>query len=130
MEELLKNLSKLAQNYPKLKLLILFGSQAKGLQHPNSDWDFGYLAESDFDYLSLYSQLTLTLETDKVDLVDLKRASGLLRYRAVSDAYVIYECQKGVFEKFWFEVVDFWCENSSLFRKEYETILKGLNHGN
>ena len=47
-------------------------------------WDFGYIGERGLDVDGLLAQLIETLGTDRVDFVDLDRASGLLRYRAVA----------------------------------------------
>lgn len=114
------------KKYPGLRLVLLFGSRARGQARKDSDWDFGYLAEPDFDDVVLYTDLVLALETDHVDLVDLSRANGLLRYRAASENRLIYEASPGVYERFWLEAVHFWCENAALFRAEYDAIIEGL----
>ncbi|MCE5316396.1 MAG: nucleotidyltransferase domain-containing protein [Parachlamydia sp.] len=114
------------KKYPGLRLVLLFGSRARGQAREESDWDFGYLAESDFDDSALYTDLVLALETDHVDLVDLSRANGLLRYYAASENRLIYESSQGVYENFWLEAVNFWCENAAIFRSEYDALLEGL----
>ena len=117
---------KIAKKYPEISLLLLFGSRSRGQAQEKSDWDFGYTASEGFDSAALYTDLVLQLHTDKVDLVDLSHASGLLRYRAARDGTIIYEAAKGDYEKFWIQAVDFWCEAGPIFRAEYNAILEGL----
>lgn len=106
--------------------MLIFGSRARGEAREESDWDFGYLAEQDFDDSILYTDLVLSLETDRVDLVDLSRANGLLRYYAASENRLLYEASKGVYEKFWLDAVHFWCENAAIFQAEYDALIEGL----
>ncbi len=122
----LQQLTVIAQKYPALRLFLLFGSRAQGVARKESDWDFGYIGEGDFDSLPLYTELSLLLKTDSIDLVDLRRASALLRFRAVRDGKLVYEASKGQYQRFWLEVVNFWCENEELFKREYKGILEEL----
>jgi predicted nucleotidyltransferase len=112
--------------HPAVRLLLLFGSRARGQAKDDSDWDFGFVAAPDFDSVAFYTDLVLILGTDKVDLADLSRANGLLRYRAASDGVVMYEATPGEYEKFWLQAVNFWCEASTILRTEYAAILEGL----
>ena len=80
-----------------LEVLILFGSRARGDARPGADWDFGYLADEAADVPGLLSALVENLEDDHVDLVDLRRASGLLRYRAACDGRLVHEATDGLF---------------------------------
>ncbi|MGH2393673.1 MAG: nucleotidyltransferase domain-containing protein, partial [Candidatus Limnocylindria bacterium] len=63
-----------------LELLLLHGSGARGDVHDLSDWDFGYLADPAFQPERLMGELSIVLETDHIDLVDLARAGGQLRF--------------------------------------------------
>jgi hypothetical protein len=49
------------------------------------DRDFGYLADERFDPLDLLPPLVTALGTDRIDLVDLRRAGALLRLRVARD---------------------------------------------
>ncbi|MCC6128079.1 MAG: hypothetical protein IT584_02635 [Chlamydiae bacterium] len=127
MEERIKKLVfDYAKKYKGLYFLLLFGSQAQAQARPESDWDFGYLADRGFDSMPLYTDLVLILESNQVDLVDLNRANGLLRYRAVKDGLLLFEAQKGEYEKFWLEVLNFWCDVSPQLQREYTFLLEGL----
>jgi predicted nucleotidyltransferase len=80
-----------ARTTPGLELLLMFGSRARGEAQDESDWDFGYLATDGFDATALLSAIVESVGTDRVDVVDLRRAGGLLRYRAARDGQLIYE---------------------------------------
>lgn len=84
----------------KPRLVILFGSVAKGRTHEESDIDLGFLFDSPIDIIELTNQVTRALKTDRVDVVDLRRASPLLRYEAARKGQVLYEREAGEFMQF------------------------------
>lgn len=115
-----------AQATVGLHLLILFGSQARGDARPGADWDFGYLADEAADTPGLLAALVEALENDRVDLVDLGRASGLLRYRAACDGLLVYEAAPDLFDRYRLQAAHFWCDNASVFERGYEDVLEAL----
>ena len=116
----------LARKTPGLELLLLFGSRARGDSHPGSDWDFGYLAGPELDPYDLLTRLALLLGTDWIDLVNLNRVNGLLRFRAASEGKTLFESRKGVFERFAVEAISYWCDMGPIIKTGYEEILQGL----
>lgn len=124
MEE--ERLNALAQESPGLDLLVLFGSRARDDVHPHSDWDFGYLAGPGFDVDDFLARLVGLLGIDQIDLVNLRRANGLLRYRAAAEGRPLFESTPGVFDRFWFQAVSFWCDAGPILQQGYEEILQGL----
>jgi predicted nucleotidyltransferase len=116
----------LARAHVGLSLLVLHGSRARGDARPDSDWDFAYLASAAFDPSLLHADLALSLGSDRIDLVDLTTAGGLIRYRAARDGIVLFEAAPGTFDRFWFESVSFWCDAESVLRAGYASILKDL----
>jgi predicted nucleotidyltransferase len=112
-----------AADAPGLEMLLLFGSRARGDFRAESDWDFGYLAAPGFDADGLLADLVLHLGTDRVDLVDLSRASGLLRFRAAKEGRLLWEASPETFERFWFETVSFWCDMQPILQQGYEDVL-------
>ncbi|MFL6232306.1 MAG: type VII toxin-antitoxin system MntA family adenylyltransferase antitoxin [Thermoanaerobaculia bacterium] len=116
----------LARKTPGLDLLLLFGSRARGESHPGSDWDFGYLAGPELDSYALLARLVLLLGTDRIDLVNLNRTNGLLRFRVAAEGQTLFESRPGAFEDFWLEVVPFWWDMGPIFQAGYEEILQGL----
>ena len=112
--------------YPGLHLLVLFGSRARGEAGTAADWDFGYVATDDFRPDSLLAGLMLAVKSDRIDLVDLARAGGQLRYRAARDARVLFESPAGQFERFWGEAVSFWCDAGPVLERAYAGVLERL----
>lgn len=71
--------------------VYLFGSQASGKTHPNSDYDFGVLFKSNIDKkmrfnkrLEYIGKLGKLLSHDKIDVVDLDSAPIQLQYFALA----------------------------------------------
>lgn len=119
-------LGQVARQHPGLDLLVLFGSRGRGDETARSDWDFGYLGDERLEADRLLAELILALGTDRVDLVNLKRASGLLRFRAARDGRPIFEGRPDAFARFWFEAVSFWCDAEPVLRAGYEDVLERL----
>jgi predicted nucleotidyltransferase len=83
-----------------LQLVLLFGSIAKGSVHGKSDIDLGFLFDEPVDVLTLTNEVTKLLHSDRVDVVDLRRASPLLRFCAAQKGKVLYERSEGLFNQF------------------------------
>jgi predicted nucleotidyltransferase len=107
-------------------LLLLFGSRARGDAGGASDWDLAYLATPELDPAALLGDLVDLLGTDRIDLVDLDRASAQLRFRAAGEGTVLYEEAPGTFPRFWMDAVSFWCDAGPLLRAGYEDVLARL----
>ena len=116
----------LARATPGLELLMLYGSRARGDDTPQSDWDFAYLSEPGMDVVGLLGSLVSALGTDRIDLVDLRRAGGLLRFRAARDGEAVFESQAGAADRFRLEAAQFWCDVAPVLQRGYEDILAGL----
>lgn len=110
-----------ARRQAGLRALVLFGSRARGDERPGSDWDFGYLGTTDPDSLS--AGLMSALGADDVQVVDLERASGLLRFRAARDGLALHEDPSGVFAAFQFEAARFWCDAGPILERAYQRVL-------
>lgn len=121
-----KSIADLAARAEGLRLLVLYGSRARGDRRPDSDWDFAFLGTARFDEEGLRAELVLLLGTDRVDLVDLSRAGGLLRHRVAREGRVLHEAEPGVFEAFWIEAVSFWCDAAPIVSEGYEAVLAEL----
>jgi predicted nucleotidyltransferase len=109
-----------------VQVLVLHGSRARGDAGPASDWDFGVLTDGTTDLDALSSVLTSIVGTDSVDLVDLRWASALLRYRAARDGVVLVERRKGAFREFQLEAVQFWCDAGPVIRAAQDDVLAAL----
>jgi predicted nucleotidyltransferase len=109
-----------------VRLLVLFGSRVRGQVHSQSDWDFAYLASEASDEELLRERLMGILETDLVDLVDLSKASALLRIQIAVGGTPLFEEDAGVFQAFQIDAASFWCDVAPVLGVAYEQILDGL----
>ena len=115
-------LARLAKATPALEFLMLFGSRARTDAKPDSDWDLGYVAVAEFDAAALLGSIVETVGSDRVDLVDLGRASGLLRYQAARDGQVVYEAHPRLAERFRLEAAQFWCDAAPVLQRGYDDV--------
>ena len=109
-----------------LEVLLLFGSRARADAHAHSDWDLGYLASHGFDVAAFLGAIVEAVGSDRVDVVDLRRASGLLRYHAARDGCVVYEARQRLAEQFCLDAADFWCDAAPVLQRGYEEVLAEL----
>jgi predicted nucleotidyltransferase len=116
-----------ARNVPGLELLVLFGSRARGDAHAASDWDFGYLAAPATDIIGLLAALVEITGSDRVDLVDLARASGVLRFRAARDGQMLHEQTSGNGNTFRLEAAHFWCDMAPVLGPAHADVLARLD---
>lgn len=112
IDDLQSAIPRILEQVPYLKLLVVFGSRARGDHFPSSDWDFALLFDEEIRkqyelgggwncYRSwVILQRILDLGDDEIDWVDLKDASNLLAHAIARDGAVIYESQPGLFEQF------------------------------
>jgi predicted nucleotidyltransferase len=126
VDALRDDLARLAAAQPGLCLLVLFGSRARGDGRPESDWDFGYVADEAFDPDSLLAVLVTRLDSDRVDLVDLVRAGAQLRHRVAAEGCLVYAADEHVFPRFWLRAVSFWCDVEPVLRPGYHAVLSEL----
>ena len=122
---ILHALAQLAQR-TGVDVMMLFGSRGRGDAHARSDWDVGYLADRDIDVPALLAAIVEIVGSDRVDLVDLQRASGLLRYRAARDGLLVYEAHPRLAERFRLDAAQFWCDAAPVLRRGYEGVLAEL----
>lgn len=94
-----EKIAEIAQKY-HLKLVLLFGSQAIGRAHKESDVDVAFLPETDLDFdtdVMINYEFTNTFGTDKVDTVNLRTVSPLLFYGIFQAPQVLFAKDEVVF---------------------------------
>jgi predicted nucleotidyltransferase len=109
LEQLAK---KIPEKMPYVKMVILFGSRARGDIHEKSDWDFAILCDQEiiektfknkasawFAY-SIDLNEIFELKTDRIDIVDLNSCSDFIAHYIARDGVLIYEKNQGEFEEF------------------------------
>lgn len=99
VEELKNRLSPIFKE-EDIRLVILFGSAASGKIHKNSDVDIAFLFDKPVDILELTNRVIRLMHTNSVDVIDLRRASPLLRFSIVKRGKLLYEKQPGMFNGF------------------------------
>ena len=122
----IRDLHAVAARQRGLTLLVLFGSRARGDAAVHADWDFGFLSDSAVDPLTVMAALADAVGSERLDLVDLARASGLLRFRAARDGVIVYEARPGIFDRFRFEAARFWYDAEPVLRPGYAAVLERL----
>ncbi len=104
----------------------MFGSRARNDARASSDWDIGFLADPGFDADGLLARLVGHLGTDRIDVVDLARASGQLRYRVACDGTPVFARDPDEWSRFWTDAVSFWCDAGPVLRQSYAGLLQEL----
>lgn len=87
-----KLIKKIAQKYD-LELLLLFGSKVSGRTHQESDFDIAYLSRKELsgkEMIDLNCDLMDVFESDRIDTVDLKKASPLLGYEISKNCQLLF----------------------------------------
>jgi predicted nucleotidyltransferase len=90
--EIKPKIKKLAEKYG-LSLVLLFGSRAAGKIHVRSDFDVAYLSKSSLDLYEeakLICDLMPIFHSEKVDIVNLKKAPPLLMKRIFDQHQVLF----------------------------------------
>lgn len=93
MNDATKGIEEIAKQYG-LKLVVLFGSRARGDATQKSDYDIGLYGNrvlTEEEMVALQNEFSSLLKTDAIDLVDIKRASPLLKVKVFEAFEVLYE---------------------------------------
>ncbi len=105
-------ISKKLEEFPSIKIAILFGSAAKNRLTPSSDIDIAVAAEKKMHFQEiekLQSELTYTLKTN-VDLIDLHFVSGPILQQALCTGKTIIKHSPLIFaslvKRMWFNQAD------------------------
>lgn len=104
--------AQIREQVPYLKMLVLFGSRARGDYREDSDYDFAALYDEEmrhiiiefgtFSQLNIYRHLAniFDLNIDLVDVVRLNECSKSIAHVVARDGLLIYEKEFGEFERF------------------------------
>lgn len=71
----------------------------------------------------MLSEATCALGTDNVDLVDLRTASGLLRFRAAREGLVVFQSTPGIFDEFAVAAALHWYDVEPVVRRAQHGLL-------
>ena len=111
-----KDIAVIAKKY-SLRLLVLFGSQARGDAYKKSDIDIAYAADQTIDIteenrmaLELYS----VFGTAKLDMVNLAKADPLLLKRITEEGIALYEANASFFNNLYLYAMNAYRESKML----------------
>jgi predicted nucleotidyltransferase len=106
IESLIQSSVQLPEIIPTLRLLILFGSRARGNPHSNSDWDFAFLCDSDQQNVLFNAEIYAILadlfriNDDKIDAINLAKCPPLMAHAIAQDGKLLYERDSDLFKVF------------------------------
>ena len=84
----------------EFRLIVLFGSLAKGRGGPASDLDLGFLPVDAMDEIRLTAEVVRLTHWNDVDVVDLRRADPLSAMEVARDGVVLFCEDPSVFTEF------------------------------
>ncbi|MFN5861757.1 MAG: type VII toxin-antitoxin system MntA family adenylyltransferase antitoxin [Pseudanabaena sp.] len=100
------------EEIPYLKMLVLFGSRARGDYREDSDYDFAVLYDEDlqesltkdkpYGFIEAYSVIpkVLGISSDRIDIVNLGHCSDVIAHFVAQDGKLLYEKEIGCIEQF------------------------------
>lgn len=113
-------------------LLYLFGSQVDGMLGPMSDFDLAVLVDRAAAgrrvQARLAHELARALQTDRVDLVLLNRASIELAYAIIAQGQVLYERDVATRVEYEATVLSRYSDFLPVLRRQRDDILRGDAH--
>lgn len=119
----------------ELQLVVLLGSyNTEEFKAGESDIDIAFLSEKSLttdEYLTLINDLSGHFRYSKIDLIDLRKASGLLKYEIATKGRLLYELKEGDFIKYGLYCLRYYYDTAKFRqgRKEYfNEQLEGLSH--
>lgn len=101
-----------------LALVVLFGSQANGFTHTESDVDIAYFSDRKLSFeeeTTLNSDLIPVFKNDKISLVNIKKAPPLLLKQIATNAIVLYEKNPHLFTEIFLYALRTYEEAKPLF---------------
>jgi predicted nucleotidyltransferase len=107
---------------PRVELVVLFGSVARGRSRADSDLDVAVRCDGPADLDALYLLLAPRVATSLLDLVDLRRTGSLLAFHVARHGQVLYERDPGAFRSFQSLASRRYCDTDKLRRAQRRSI--------
>ncbi|MDP3696928.1 MAG: nucleotidyltransferase domain-containing protein [Candidatus Taylorbacteria bacterium] len=129
-EKLKNRVENLAHKYG-LNLVLLFGSQAKGQTHKESDVDVAYVPEKSLDFNQecyLNYEFTNIFRQDRVDTVDIKKAPPLLMYAVFDHPQILFQLDDKIFSIYQAYAFKRYIEAKPIFEERSRRLQKYVNN--
>ncbi len=117
-----RQLADLPRTLADVQLLVLFGSAVKGRRPSARDIDLAVQCDGPADLDALYLAVAPRLGTDRVDLVDLRRAGPLLAFEVARTGRLLFERHPGTFRQFQSLASRRYCDTEKLRRAQRRAI--------
>lgn len=121
----IEKIKNVAESY-NLKLVLLFGSQvSQSFLNKESDFDVAYLPEKQIDFEGEYHlnyEFTEVFKSDRVDTVDLKKASPLLFYTIFQNCQILYEEESLLFPRLRAYAFKKYVESKPFYEEKYKKL--------
>lgn len=128
--EMRARIAAIAEKY-RLSLALLFGSQATGKTHTQSDVDIAILSENGLrprELAELAYEIASALHIKEIDITDLDSAPPLLLAEIARSARSLYERKPSDFARFRIYAIKRFMEAKKLFQLRDATIETKLKH--
>ena len=122
IEEMYGRIEGLCERVPDLELVVLFGSTVKGRRRTGSDVDVAVRCVGPADLDVVHGVLAPALGTDRLDLVDLRRAGPTLAMEVARSGRLLFESRRGAFREFQSLASRRYCDTAKLRRAQRRAI--------
>jgi predicted nucleotidyltransferase len=120
--ELIARLRDLDVAAPDVELVVLFGSVASDRPGPRRDVDVAVQCTGPADLDALYRLLAPRLGSDRLDLVDLRRAGPVLMMAVARSGQLLFERRGGLYRQFQALASRRFCDTAKLRRAQRRAI--------
>ena len=121
-------MDKIVHKY-SLELVLFFGSRISGEIHKQSDFDIAYLSKKDLkltEEAKLVCDLMPVFKSEKIDLVNLKKASPLLLFAITNDCQVLYQKNLLLFPSLRVYAFKRYIETKPLYGEKFKRLRKRI----
>ncbi|NJD04143.1 MAG: hypothetical protein FIA99_16470 [Ruminiclostridium sp.] len=123
------SINEIAEKY-NIEFLVHFGSFQTEFYKRESDIDIAFLSGKQLDIdrqVKLLEDLVVFHRKSEMDLVDLRKAEPILRYEIAKSGRVLFEKEKGLFERYSLFYIKRFYELKPVIEEELRLIGKSIN---
>ncbi|MDE2188549.1 MAG: nucleotidyltransferase domain-containing protein [Patescibacteria group bacterium] len=115
IDSLKPNIKSIAEKHA-LSMVVLFGSQATGAVHANSDIDIAIMSTRSVDLSVLYAEFSDLFLREDIEIVTMNDASPTMMHVLIRDGKLLYEHKSGAFLSWKFYAIWVWLDTAWLRR--------------